>query len=75
MVIEKKVGNFLKGGVYDEIADIEASINQIPFLPIHIRDPGICHLHPTESDVLNIYYLFHLSQSLKNLIFGINLAV
>jgi hypothetical protein len=52
--MEKKVRNFFKGGVANEVADIEAPVNQIAFLPINVRDTGIRYLHPAESNVFGI---------------------
>jgi hypothetical protein len=54
MVMEQKKGDFFKSGLGDEIADVEASVDEVPFLSIHIRDPGVGHFHPTEADIFYV---------------------
>jgi hypothetical protein len=62
-IVEKKKGNFFKGGRSGKINNIESSINQNPLLSIHIRDTGICYLYSPKSNIFNIQYFIHLSGS------------
>jgi hypothetical protein len=62
MVMEEKEGDFFKGGLVGKVADIEASVDEISFLSVHIRDPGVGHFHPPEAYIFYVdEWLLHLS--------------
>ena len=56
---DKEKSNLFKSRMSDKVADVEASIDQIPFLSVDIRDPGVCYFNSSKADIFRVQCLCH----------------